>query len=47
MWGELDAFEGVPNTSRHLIIHPAKNLVPGRRYVVVLRGLGACGRRPG
>ncbi len=39
VWGELDAFEGVPNTSRNLIIHPAKNLVPGRRYVVVLRGL--------
>ena len=39
VWGELDAFEGVPATSRNLIIHPAKNLVPGRRYVVVLRKL--------
>ena len=39
VWGELDAFEGVPDASRNLIIHPAKNLVPGRRYVVVLRGL--------
>ena len=39
VWGELDAAEGVPAASRHLVIHPAKNLVPGRRYVVVLRNL--------
>jgi hypothetical protein len=39
VWGELDAFADVPAKSRNLIIHPAKNLVPGRRYVVVLRGL--------
>ena len=38
VWGELDAAE-VPAASRHLVIHPAKNLVPGRRYVVVLRNL--------
>ena len=29
----------LPAASRNLIIHPAKNLVPGRRYVVVLRNL--------
>ena len=52
VWGELDANADVPTTSRNLIIHPAKNLVPGRRYVVVLRGLKrqgaarACGTRP-
>jgi hypothetical protein len=39
VWGELDAFDGVSDASRNLIIHPAKNLVPGRRYVVVLRRL--------
>ena len=38
VWGELDA-NRVATTSRNLIIHPAKNLVPGRRYVVVLRFL--------
>ena len=38
VWGELDA-NGAPVASRNLIIHPAKNLVPGRRYVVVLRNL--------
>ena len=38
IWGELDA-NPVPAASRNLIIHPAKNLVPGRRYVVVLRNL--------
>ena len=31
--------QGVPAASRHVVIHPAKNLVPGRRYVVVLRNL--------
>jgi hypothetical protein len=38
VWGELDANK-VTAKSRNLIIHPAKNLVPGRRYVVVLRFL--------
>jgi hypothetical protein len=38
VWGELDA-NSVPAASRNLILHPAKNLVPGRRYVVVLRNL--------
>src|SRR5213079_1355708 len=38
VWGELDA-NRVAARSRNLIIHPAKNLVPGRRYVVVLRFL--------
>jgi hypothetical protein len=38
VWGELDA-NATTNASRNLIIHPAKNLVPGRTYVVVLRGL--------
>ena len=37
-WGELDA-NATKNASRNLIVHPAKNLVPGRTYVVVLRGL--------
>jgi hypothetical protein len=40
VWGELDAAAGVPAASRHVIIHPAKNLRPGHRYVVVLRNLG-------
>jgi hypothetical protein len=38
VWGELEA-NATTNASRNLIIHPAKNLVPGRTYVVVLRGL--------
>ena len=38
VWAELDA-NATRNASRNLIIHPAKNLVPGRTYVVVLRGL--------
>ena len=38
VWGELDA-NATTNAARNLIIHPAKNLVPGRTYVVVLRGL--------
>jgi hypothetical protein len=38
VWGELDA-NATTNGARNLIIHPAKNLVPGRTYVVVLRGL--------
>jgi hypothetical protein len=38
VWGELDA-NSPTAASRNLIIHPAKNLVPGRRYVVVLRNL--------
>jgi hypothetical protein len=38
VWGELDA-NNVTTRSRNLIIHPAKNLLPGRRYVVVLRFL--------
>ncbi|MDX6655441.1 MAG: hypothetical protein QOH62_234 [Solirubrobacteraceae bacterium] len=38
VWGELDA-NATTNATRNLIIHPAKNLVPGRTYVVVLRGL--------
>jgi hypothetical protein len=37
-WGELDA-NAKTNASRNLVIHPAKNLVPGRTYVVVLRFL--------
>ena len=39
VWGELDAGDAKA-ASRNVIIHPAKNLVPGRRYVVVLRNLG-------
>jgi hypothetical protein len=39
VWGELDAGDVPTAASRNLIIHPAKNLVPGRRYVVVLRKL--------
>src|SRR3954452_2993388 len=38
VWGELDA-NATTNASRNVIIHPAKNLVPGRTYVVVLRFL--------
>ncbi len=38
VWGELDA-NNPPVATRNLVIHPAKNLVPGRRYVVVLRNL--------
>ena len=38
VWGELDAND-VPDAHRNVIIHPGKNLVPGRRYVVVLRNL--------
>jgi hypothetical protein len=38
VWGELDANDVEP-AGRNLIIHPARNLVPGRRYVVVLRNL--------
>jgi hypothetical protein len=38
VWAELDA-NATRNASRNLVIHPAKNLVPGRTYVVVLRGL--------
>lgn len=38
VWGELDA-DAKRSASRHVLIHPGKNLRPGRRYVVVLRGL--------
>jgi hypothetical protein len=38
VWGELDA-NATSSASRNLIVHPGKNLVPGRTYVVVLRGL--------
>ena len=38
VWGELDA-NATTDASRNLLIHPAKNLVPGRTYVVVLRFL--------
>jgi hypothetical protein len=38
VWGELDA-NAKRNASRNLIIHPGKNLTPGRTYVVVLRYL--------
>jgi hypothetical protein len=38
VWAELDA-NATRDASRNLIIHPGKNLVPGRTYVVVLRGL--------
>ena len=38
VWGELDA-NNPPAQSLNLLIHPGKNLVPGRRYAVVLRGL--------
>ena len=38
VWGELDA-NAKTNASRNVIIHPGKNLTPGHRYVVVLRGL--------
>src|SRR3954454_24338497 len=38
VWGELEA-NATSNASRNLIIPPAKNLVPGRTYVVFLRGL--------
>jgi hypothetical protein len=43
VWGELDA-NATTAKSRNLIIHPAKNLTPGRTYVVVLRNLK--GRAP-
>ncbi|HEX4732979.1 MAG TPA: hypothetical protein VH247_01095 [Thermoleophilaceae bacterium] len=38
VWGELDA-NATTDASRNLLVHPAKNLVPGRTYVVVLRFL--------
>lgn len=38
VWGELDA-NAKTTATRNLIIHPGKNLTPGRRYVVVVRGL--------
>jgi hypothetical protein len=38
VWAELDA-NATTAASRNLIVHPGRNLVPGRRYVVVLRGL--------
>jgi hypothetical protein len=38
VWGELDA-NATTAAGRNLIVHPGRNLVPGRRYVVVLRGL--------
>ena len=50
VWGELDAPTASRPRRRNLIVHPAKNLVPGRRYVVVLRNLrrhGAGGLRAG
>ena len=42
---ELDANEP-RDADRTILVHPAKNLTPGRRYVVVVRGLRtASGRR--
>jgi hypothetical protein len=38
VWGELDA-NGDSAATANLIIHPAKNLHPGRRYAVVVRNL--------
>ena len=37
VWAELDA-NATTDATRNLLIHADKNLVPGRRYVVVLRG---------
>jgi hypothetical protein len=45
VWAELDA-NARRAADRTLLIHPAKNFTPGRRYVVVLRGLRtASGKR--
>ena len=42
VWAELDS--GARRASdRTLLIHPARNFTPGRRYVVVLRGLRTAG----
>jgi len=38
IWAELDAAADKPS-DRLLMIHPAKNLVEGRRYIVALRNL--------
>jgi hypothetical protein len=44
IWAELDS--AAPASQRALLIHPAKNLLEGRRYVVALRRLRtAAGRR--
>ena len=46
-WAELD-FTATIASKRMLLVHPAKNLREGRRYVVVVRGLRrANGRRIG
>ncbi|HEX8101748.1 MAG TPA: hypothetical protein VF533_03985 [Solirubrobacteraceae bacterium] len=37
-WAELDA-NASRNSRRTILVHPAKNLVEGRRYVVVVRNL--------
>jgi hypothetical protein len=46
-WAELDA-NVASDANRMLLVHPARNLLEGRRYVVVVRGLRtAAGRRIG
>jgi hypothetical protein len=45
VWAEVDV-NNAPARQRLLLIHPAKNFVKGRRYIVVLRNLRtASGRR--
>jgi hypothetical protein len=57
IWAELDMVPGTPNphngntvqgtaNDRLLMIHPAESLDPGRRYIVVLRGLTDAGGAP-
>ena len=43
IWAEIDS--AAPASQRALLIHPAKNLVEGRRYVVALRRLRTAGGR--
>src|SRR3954447_16213875 len=45
IWSELEYPDslGVDPSQNTLVIHPARNLAEGHRYVVVLRGLGATG----
>src|SRR5689334_23882855 len=45
IWSELEYPDslGVDPSQNTLIVHPARNLAEGHRYVVVLRDLGAAG----
>src|SRR4051795_11038148 len=45
IWSELEYPDslGKDPANNTLVIHPARNLAEGHRYVVVLRGLGASG----